>query len=153
MSGELHTEKSLSRDPGCNMEVPGDSEYHYHYADEHFLFCSQHCLRKFKEHPERYSEKKTPAPPETASESTAYTCPMHPEIQQQGPGRCPKCGMALEATGVPAVDSKTEYTCPMHPEIIQAHPGSCPKCGMALEPVRAKVEEKSEELVDMSRRF
>ncbi|MDD3505042.1 MAG: copper-translocating P-type ATPase, partial [Sulfurimonas sp.] len=47
----------------------------------------------------------------------------------------------------------TQYTCPMHPEIIQDHPGSCPICGMALEPMNAKVEEKNEELIDMSRRF
>lgn len=47
----------------------------------------------------------------------------------------------------------TEYTCPMHPEIIQDHPGSCPKCGMALEPMIAKVEEETDELDYMSRRF
>lgn len=48
----------------------------------------------------------------------------------------------------------TQYTCPMHPEIVQNEPGSCPKCGMALEPVVVKaVEEKNEELMDMSRRF
>jgi Cu+-exporting ATPase len=57
---------------------------------------------------------------------------MHPEIQQQGPGNCPKCGMAL----VPIVPAAaTEYTCPMHPEIRSLKPGNCPKCGMALVPV------------------
>ena len=78
---------------------------------------------------------------------------MDPEIQQQGPGSCPKCGMALEPMGVPVIATKTEYTCPMHPEVVQDHPGSCPKCGMALEPVLVNVEEKNEELIDMSRRF
>jgi P-type Cu+ transporter len=78
---------------------------------------------------------------------------MHPEIQQQGPGHCPKCGMALETMGVAASVTKTEYTCPMHPEVVQDHPGYCPKCGMALEPVTFSVEEKNEELIDMSRRF
>ena len=82
-----------------------------------------------------------------------YTCPMHPEIQQQGPGTCPKCGMALEPMGVPAAAAKTTYTCPMHPEVVQDHPGTCPKCGMALEPVAFSGEEKNEELIDMSRRF
>ena len=82
-----------------------------------------------------------------------YTCPMHPEIQQPGPGTCPKCGMALEPMGVPVVAAKTVYTCPMHPEVRQDHPGNCPKCGMALEPVTVSIEEKNEELIDMSRRF
>lgn len=82
-----------------------------------------------------------------------YTCPMHPEIQQDHPGSCPKCGMALEAMGISAPVTKTEYTCPMHPEIRQDHPGICPKCGMALESVVVQIEEKNEELIDMTRRF
>ena len=62
-----------------------------------------------------------------------FTCPMHPEVRQEGPGACPKCGMALEPMN-PAPVVRTEYTCPMHPEIVQDAPGTCPKCGMALEP-------------------
>lgn len=153
MSAELNTEKEQRKDPVCNMVVSSDTEYYYHYADKHYYFCSEHCLRKFKEHPERYLDKETSPPHETGNESSIYTCPMHPEIQQQGPGSCPKCGMALEPMGVPVAATKTEYTCPMHPEVVQDHPGNCPKCGMALEPVVAKVEEKNEELINMSRRF
>ncbi len=85
--------------------------------------------------------------------SAIYTCPMHPEIEQQGPGSCPKCGMALEPKSVPLVATKTRYTCPMHPEIIQDEPGSCPKCGMALEPISVEAEEDTSELDDMNRRF
>lgn len=153
MSAELNTEKGQRKDPVCNMVVSSDSEYYCHYSDKHYHFCSEHCLHKFKEHPERYLNKETPPPHETGDESSIYTCPMHPEIQQQGPGSCPKCGMALEPIGVPVTATKTEYTCPMHPEVVQDHPGNCPKCGMALEPVTVKVEEKNEELIDMSRRF
>ena len=153
MSAELNTEKGQRKDPVCNMVVSSDSEYYYHYSDKHYHFCSEHCLHKFKEHPERYLNKETPPPRETGDESSTYTCPMHPEIQQQGPGNCPKCGMALEPMGVPVTATKTEYTCPMHPEVVQDHPGNCPKCGMALEPVTVKVEEKNEELIGMSRRF
>jgi Cu+-exporting ATPase len=153
MSAELNTEKGQRKDPVCNMVVSSDSEYYYHYADKHYHFCSEHCLHKFKEHPERYLNKETPPPHETGDESSIYTCPMHPEIQQQGSGSCPKCGMALEPMGVAVTATKTEYTCPMHPEVVQDHPGNCPKCGMALEPVTVKVEEKNEELIDMSRRF
>ncbi len=83
-----------------------------------------------------------------------YTCPMDPEVRREGPGDCPKCGMALEPVIAAAPATKTEYTCPMHPEIVRGEPGSCPICGMALEPrtVTAQ-EEKNPELVDMTRRF
>lgn len=82
-----------------------------------------------------------------------FTCPMHPEIRQEGPGSCPKCGMALEPV-TPAPVTKTEWTCPMHPEIVRDEPGSCPICGMALEPRIASIEdEPNPELTDMTRRF
>ncbi len=83
--------------------------------------------------------------------SATWTCPMHPEVQSDKPGSCPKCGMALERADVPV--RKTQYTCPMHPEIVRDHPGSCPICGMALEPVVASSEEDTSELDDMTRRF
>jgi len=83
-----------------------------------------------------------------------YTCPMHPEVRQEAPGSCPKCGMALEPVAPPATVTKTEWTCPMHPEIIRNAPGNCPKCGMTLEPKTiAAVEEENPELIDMTRRF
>lgn len=80
-----------------------------------------------------------------------FTCPMHPEIVQDHPGSCPKCGMALEASS-PTPHGTNSYTCPMHPEVMQDQPGSCPKCGMALEPTSSKSEE-SHEYKDMLRRF
>ncbi|HSO66545.1 MAG TPA: heavy metal-binding domain-containing protein, partial [Desulfatirhabdiaceae bacterium] len=156
MSKTPHTEKDQRKDPVCNMTVSGDSEYHYHYAAKDYYFCSESCLHKFKEHPEQYLDQETSPALKTHGGLMTYTCPMHPEIQQQGPGHCPKCGMALEPMGVPAAAPKatqTEYTCPMHPEVVQDHPGNCPKCGMALEPVTFSGEEKNEELIDMSRRF
>ncbi len=82
-----------------------------------------------------------------------YTCPMHPEIHQNHPGNCPKCGMTLEKEVEALPTIKTQYTCPMHPEIIRDEPGNCPKCGMHLEPITVQAEEKNEELDDMSRRF
>ncbi len=71
---------------------------------------------------------------------------MHPEVVENQPGSCLKCGMALEPMSLPQSASKTEYTCPMHPEVVQDHPGSCPKCGMALEPRTFAVEEENLEL-------
>ena len=99
-------------------------------------------------------EAANEAAPGTAP-GTEYTCPMHPEVVQDHPGSCPKCGMNLEIKGVPVKVAKNLFTCPMHPEIKQEHPGNCPICGMALEPlaVNIEVEEENEELKDMSRRF
>ena len=153
MNTKPNTEKDQHVDPVCNMVVSSDSEYNTHYADKHYYFCSQHCLNKFKEHPKQYLDRKTSPPLETHGGLMAYICPMHPEVIQDHPGACPKCGMALEPMGIPAAATQTEYTCPMHPEVVQDHPGTCPKCGMALEPVTIGVEEKNEELIDMSRRF
>ena len=89
-------EKVQHKDPVCNMTISGDSEYHYHYSGKQYYFCSEHCLHKFKEHPEQYLDKETSPPHETPDRSMTYTCPMHPEVVQDHPGNCPKCGMALE---------------------------------------------------------
>lgn len=89
----------------------------------------------------------------TAQKGGLYTCPMHPEIQQDHPGDCPKCGMPLELATPTALPSKTQYTCPMHPEVIRDKAGDCPKCGMALEPMSVEVDEENHELTDMTRRF
>ena len=78
---------------------------------------------------------------------------MHPEVRLQGPGSCPKCGMALEPEMPRTGTTSTEYVCPMHPEIVRRAPGNCPICGMTLEPRTAAVEEENAELLDMTRRF
>ncbi len=82
-----------------------------------------------------------------------YSCPMHPEIQQDLPGDCPRCGMTLELIDGPAVSVQQEYVCPMHSEIIRDQPGDCPICGMALEARDTESEQDSAELDNMSRRF
>jgi len=140
------------KDPVCGMDVSKDSKHHSEYNGQSHHFCSEHCLHKFRDHPEQYMDKEA-SPAHTGHESTAHTCPMHPEIVEDQPGSCLKCGMALEPMGVPQSASKTEYTCPMHPEVVQGHPGSCPKCGMALEPRTFTVADENPELREMSRRF
>jgi Cu+-exporting ATPase len=134
------------------MQVAAGSEHRHVHESTEYLFCSESCHDKFIAAPGEYLH---PGEKGSAAEDDAslYTCPMHPEIQQTGPGACPKCGMALEPKGVPVAATKTEYTCPMHPEIVQDHPGSCPKCGMALEPRTVGAEEDTSELDDMTRRF
>jgi len=59
-----------------------------------------------------------------------YACPMHPEVVQDEPGSCPKCGMKLLAAAAPT----GPYACPMHPEVVSEEPGHCPKCQMKLLP-------------------
>jgi len=59
-----------------------------------------------------------------------YTCPMHPDIIKDKPGKCPKCGMTLVAKKAHA--DKPYYTCSMHSEVRSDKPGKCPKCGMDL---------------------
>ena len=149
----------MAQDPVCGMTVPEDSPHRYDYADQLYIFCSEHCLHRFKSSPESFLNRKTPSAAEALAEAVAegpeYTCPMHPEVRQPGPGSCPKCGMALEPLSpapAPAVLAK-EYVCPMHPEVVQDHPGNCPKCGMALEARVVPQEEANPELDDMTRRF
>ena len=67
-----------------------------------YYFCSEKCEQKFVADPAQYLGDRPD--PETMPEGTIYTCPMHPEIQQVGPGTCPICGMALEPMGVPTGD-------------------------------------------------
>ncbi len=95
---------------------------------------------------------ETPAP-EAKAPRSGWGCPMHPDVHADGPGTCPKCGMALERYGPPP--GTVEWVCPMHPEVVRDAPGDCPKCGMALErrvPDPA-AEEDDGELRDMTRRF
>ena len=141
------------RDPVCGMTVdPARAAGSYVYAGRTHYFCSDRCLAKFKANPAAFVS--TPKVESPSDAGVVYTCPMHPEIRQNGPGTCPKCGMGLEPLGGAAPSTKLEYTCPMHPEVVSDHPGNCPKCGMALEPRTVAVEEgPNPELVDMSRRF
>ncbi len=148
-------------DPVCGMTVTADSELREVYDGNTYLFCSEHCLVKFRDSPERYL-KATAVPTDTtvvaeeqpAVAGASYTCPMDPEVRQDAPGACPKCGMALEPELMAAPATRTEYVCPMHPEIVRDEPGSCPICGMALEPRTVTLEEEENpELVDMRRRF
>ncbi len=146
---------SPDTDPVCGMKVSPDSEHSCLFENIEYYFCCQGCEQKFSADPAGYlsGEAQLAAANAEPIAGALYICPMDPEIEQDHPGSCPICGMALEVSGTPVLNTRTEYTCPMHPEVIQDEPGSCPKCGMALESRTIEVEEKNEELVDMSRRF
>jgi Cu+-exporting ATPase len=106
------TVTAKAKDPVCGMEVdPQRAAGSHAHRGATYYFCSQHCLHAFKADPERYLAKAEAAPSGHAHAAHAgyaaqvpaapaasggeYTCPMHPEIVQTGPGSCPKCGMAL----------------------------------------------------------
>lgn len=138
---------SSFKDPVCGMDVtPESSAGTATHATQTYYFCSRNCLAKFEADPSKYA---------ASNADEEYTCPMHPEVRQSGPGSCPKCGMALEPTTAAPSAARAEYTCPMHPQIVRDQPGNCPICGMALEPnaVSAGGEEENAELINMQRRF
>jgi Cu+-exporting ATPase len=91
-----------AKDPVCGMDVdPHTAKHRAEHAGRPFYFCCAGCRTKFLADPERYlSGEKAPAAPVPAG--AIYTCPMHPEIRQVGPGSCPICGMALEPETVSA---------------------------------------------------
>lgn len=93
-------------DPVCGMTVePAKAAGTYEYKGSTHYFCSNGCLERFKNDPESFlkREQKT----ETAADDLEYTCPMHPQISQIGPGSCPICGMALEPRVV-SLDDKPD---------------------------------------------
>jgi Cu+-exporting ATPase len=87
--------KAKVRDPVCGMTVdPATSPHRFDYRGETFHFCSAGCQTKFAADPTQYLDNARPKA--AVPEGTIYTCPMHPQIRQAGPGNCPICGMALE---------------------------------------------------------
>jgi P-type Cu+ transporter len=86
----------------CGMKVDPAKTQHRHGHDGHpYFFCSAGCRSKFIADPQKYLAKQG-AHAAAAPEGTIYTCPMHPQIRQVGPGSCPICGMALEPVSVGA---------------------------------------------------
>ncbi|MBI3706053.1 MAG: heavy metal translocating P-type ATPase [Rhizobiales bacterium] len=89
-------------DPVCGMTVdPHSAKHRAEYHGRTYYFCNPGCKAKFVADPQKYLGERAPEP---AVEGAIYTCPMHPEIRQQGPGACPICGMALEPE-MPSADS------------------------------------------------
>lgn len=94
-AGQADTDTKTARDPVCGMMVdPHTSPHRAEHAGRPYYFCSAGCRTKFIANPAQYLGDAPPPP--VAPAGTIYTCPMHPEIRQEGPGSCPICGMALE---------------------------------------------------------
>jgi Cu+-exporting ATPase len=100
-SGKSRVAKSVL-DPVCGMTVdPETTAHHATHAGADYHFCSAGCRTKFQADPQKYLSEDRPEQ-RAAPAGTIYTCPMHPEIRQVGPGSCPICGMALEPETVTA---------------------------------------------------
>jgi Cu+-exporting ATPase len=92
------------KDPVCGMTVAPDAPDRCDHDGTTYLFCSKGCAEKFAAAPEDYLGERPKETP-SASDDAIYTCPMHPEIEQVGPGDCPICGMALEPKQVTLDDA------------------------------------------------
>ncbi len=110
----------MKKDIVCGMEVFESTPYQAEADGTHYYFCSESCRIKFTEHPENY---------------------LH---SSPHPTACPDNSCTID---------RAIYTCPMHPEIEQEGPGTCPKCGMALEPKEIRLDEKNDEIDDLTRRL
>jgi Cu+-exporting ATPase len=154
-----HSSGGDLKDPVCGMTVTAESQHHFRHAETDYYFCCGGCRTKFAANSEQFlNRQEVPiAEPPQAGQNIGngpYLCPMCPEVAEDAPVPCPKCGMALEPESAPSLLSQTRYTCPMHPEIVRDEPGDCPICGMALEAVTVTVEQaENPELVDMTRRL
>src|SRR5688572_17849941 len=100
MANPVSSESGM-KDPVCGMAVTKDSPHKHDYQDKSYYFCSRGCQEKFRANPEAFLKPVAvpvdmPADKNTAMPTGEFTCPMHPEIRQNRPGICPKCGMALE---------------------------------------------------------
>ena len=92
-----HATTGRVTDPVCGMSVDPQTTPHRHeHAGHSYFFCSDRCRAKFVAAPAHYLKSEPTSKQQPAPAGTIYTCPMHPQIRQPGPGHCPICGMALE---------------------------------------------------------
>ena len=110
-------EPSSAIDPVCGMTVePSDAAGPFEHRGRTYWFCCDGCLEKFRADPEKYLSsgtvpfsglmEKGTVPIAPSGSAGIYTCPMHPEVRQEGPGPCPKCGMALEPESPAAAEEE-----------------------------------------------
>jgi P-type Cu+ transporter len=109
--GEVHSccggdqAPSFAIDPVCRMSVKVETARHrFAYRGQEYFFCGGRCRERFEADPEKFLKPREPEP--EAPAGTIYTCPMHPEVRQVGPGSCPFCGMALEPEQVSLDDAQ-----------------------------------------------
>lgn len=85
--------RATATDPVCGMEVePHQAKYRHAFDDQTYYFCSGRCLKAFASTPAKYLKVEQPTVHADTLAGAIYTCPMHPEIRQEGAGTCPICG-------------------------------------------------------------
>jgi Cu2+-exporting ATPase len=95
-------------DPVCGMRVAPDAQDSETYLGTHYRFCSKKCAEAFRKVPAKYIKSETaPAKAAPVPAGVIYTCPMHPQIRQVGPGNCPICGMTLEPLAPAATEGES----------------------------------------------
>jgi Cu+-exporting ATPase len=118
-------------DPVCKMRVlPETAVARYDYEGKTYYFCATRCMERFKADPRSFLRAKPESPP--AVSSTTYTCPMHPEVRQQGFGTCPKCGMALEPEVAQMDEGENPELADMSRRFWIAAAGSIPVMALAM---------------------
>jgi len=112
------------------MDVSADGPHHFTRGEETWHFCGPRCLERFRADPDAFLDGR---PTTTETDPTAiYTCPMHPEIRQQGPGACPKCGMALEPAAPTLSDEKSPELTSMELRLGLSLLGTVPVFALAM---------------------
>ncbi|MET4078690.1 heavy metal translocating P-type ATPase [Janibacter sp. UYMM211] len=104
---DLADSTPLATDPVCGMQVRRGTALHTEHDGQEYFFCSASCQERFLADPQGFEvgavDRSSAAPDPAASASASeWTCPMHPEVRQAGPGACPICGMALEPVTISA---------------------------------------------------
>lgn len=145
-------------DPVCGLPVDAESSIPLTFEGALYRFCSVHCMERFREAPHVYLPDASLAAAASHSDTAPISgriephfCPRHPNVQADGPGKCPICGHKLEPAGRGG-ETRVEWSCPIDPEIVRRTPGDCPVCGMALEP-RPGASMECPELVALRRRL
>ncbi|MFZ6813861.1 heavy metal translocating P-type ATPase [Undibacterium sp. Rencai35W] len=100
--------KGKQLDLVCGMQVDESSPHQLDLDGQTYYFCCAGCLEKFRKNPQHWLNPASRPAPTPAAKDAIYTCPMHLEIQQIGPGTCPKCGMALEPMEASAEEDTSE---------------------------------------------
>ena len=139
-------------DPVCGMKIlPEKAAGNYAHKGQTYYFCGLKCLARFKENPQQFLLPKEAATPvheapislvslspsavsPTVAGGVEYTCPMHPEVRQIGPGSCPKCGMALEPSQVTAEEEVNPEMVSMSRRLWVCVALTAPLLGMMLFP-------------------
>jgi len=137
-SGAAPATGAAGQDPVCGMPAGPDSAGgSLEHAGRTWWFCSAHCRERFAADPERFLAPGE----ETGGDPLAeYTCPMHPEVVQQGPGVCPLCGMALEPVEVSAEEGPDPELLDMRRRLLAATVLTLPLLVLAMGPLLPGVE-------------